>query len=860
MTKLPAMIAVVLCLGVSAAYAVRTSFVEHSSEAAFRGGEPNQVLISSTGELSLGYQSRELLQDVEGVWLVNAIVQAANGDVYVATSGQGGIYRLREGVEAEQIYGKDPNDARRVLSLALDGQGRLLAGTGGEQGKLLRLDGQGEATELYADEDIQYVWSIVVGPAGRIYLATGTNGQIVTLDADGQNGRVVYDAPEKNLLALALDDQGILYAGTDEKGLIYRVDPSTKEGRVVYDTNHSEISGLVFDEAGNLYASTADADAAKPGAKLILSNGETSRPETEEDSSDKPDEAGDAGEAQAEGLADETATDSAQGGAEDAGDLGEEASTDGDEADEREQDESEDTDEQGDEDEESPDDALGGGTKGLACGVAGESEVAGTVALSDTTTASVQTSPGGHGVRVCGVVGAARAGDLSETALPARQLRPAATQVGGQGVASGGSQPGGAQPSRGPGQTKANEVYKITPQGYVTSIFNKPVVILALAYAGNGQLLLATGNDGQLLRLDVEKQEGVVLHDDEQSAQVCALYASSDGRILAGLANPGGALMIDDVYAPEGIYESSVIDAKQISRWGTLALAADLGGHTTLDVSTRSGNTRDAESGAWEAWTVWRPVTDEAAIRSATGRFLQYRLRFASTDAEGTPTVRQVKVAYMIPNLPPKVANLKVAAAQGQASNKRNQGSNPQAKKLAVTWQAADANNDVLTFGVYVRQEGGGPWIKLAEDLGKPQWAWDTLTVADGRYELKVVASDEPSNAESAALSGVRISAPVVVDNTGVEVEEVACVVEGRTVHVTGRVRDELSVIRAISYCLDSEETWQSVASLDGIYDTRSEGFAFDVTAESAGQHLLALRFDDASGNTVYRNFIIEVP
>ena len=855
MSKLPAIIATLLCLSAPAAYAVQTAFVEHSSEQAFKEGEPNQVLISSTGEISLAYQTERLMQDTEGLWLVNAILKAPNGDVYLGASGQGGIYHLQEGQEPQRIYGEDPNDARHVFSLALDAHGRLLAGTGGEQGKLLRLDPNGQVSVLYESEDVQYVWSIVVGPAGRIYLATGAKGQVVTLDADGQNGRVVYKATEKNILSLALDEQGILYAGADEKGLIYRIDPGTDQARIVYDSTHSEISGLVFDEAGNLYASTADADAAKPGAKLILSDGETSRPETDETSADEPNETGEAAAEepadQPEKPADETAAPPEQESPEQA----DQDSTDADAADEQKQEEGD----NGDEEPASPDDALSQGETGQEPASAGRcaGESAAPAAASEKSDSAGESAVGDE---AGDSTPQGAPGEPARSVRPARQFRPAATQVGGQGVVNPAGPPkGGPGPGKPGGSGQPNEVYKITPQGYVTSIFNKPVIILALAYGGNGQLLLATGNDGQLLRLDVERQEGVVLHDDSQSAQVTALCTGPDGVILAGLANPGGVLVISDRYAAQGFYESPVIDAKQITRWGKIALAADVAAQTSLDMSTRSGNTQEPKSGPWQEWTPWLAATDEATIRSATGRFLQYRLRLASTNSEVTPTVTEVKIAYMIPNLAPEIANVKVAAPQPSPPNKRNQATSPQVKTLAVTWQAADANNDKLTFSVFCRLERGGPWIKLAEDLDKPLWAWDTLTVADGRYELRILASDEPSNPLADAQSATRVSAAVVVDNTAPQVDEVACRVEGRTVHVSGRLNDELSVIQTVAYCLDSDEEWRNVSAADGIYDSRSEAFAFDVTADASGQHLLALRFDDASGNTVYRNFIIEV-
>jgi len=162
--------------------------------------------------------------------------------------------------------------------LALDAEGRLLAGTGGKAGVLLRFSKSGRVSTIFKAGDVKYIWAIAVGPAGRIYLGTGPDGKVITLDANGKGVEVLYKAKEKNILALALGKNGILYAGGDKYGLVYKIDPATRKTTIAYDTGHQEISGLVFDEAGNLYISTADAGAARPGAKLILSNGDTSHP------------------------------------------------------------------------------------------------------------------------------------------------------------------------------------------------------------------------------------------------------------------------------------------------------------------------------------------------------------------------------------------------------------------------------------------------------------------------------------------------------------------------------------------------------------------------------------------------------
>jgi len=280
MQKTPSLLFVgALLLATGAALGVGTVYVEHNTELHFKKGDPNQVVISSEGELFLARRVETLLAQIADEWIVNAIALNKQGDSYVATSGQGYIYRLTPDQKPRIIYGQADADQRHVFSLALDAQSRLLAGTGGAAGLLLRFDSNDNAQTLWSDEEIKYIWAIKVGPSGRIYLATGPTGKVITLDPDGGNPRVLYTAKAKNILALALDKQGILYAGGDTHGLVYRIDPGAKQTTIAYDTGHSEVSGLTFDEQGNLYVSTADASAARPGAKLILTSGDQSRSE-----------------------------------------------------------------------------------------------------------------------------------------------------------------------------------------------------------------------------------------------------------------------------------------------------------------------------------------------------------------------------------------------------------------------------------------------------------------------------------------------------------------------------------------------------------------------------------------------------
>jgi len=798
------------CWWAGQAGGVQTQYVEHRTEEQFKKGEPNGVLISSEGVLTLAPQAKRvgLGGAVGAEWVVNAVLEGPDAGVYAATSGKGYVYRLRDGQAPEVIYGGGDQDARHVFSLAWDAQGRLLAGTGGKTGQLLRYEGEpGKWQELWSDQETKYIWSIAVGPAGRIYLGTGPEGKVWTLDEQGRHAELVYDAKAKNILCLALNKEGILYAGGDEGGLVYRIDPGSREARIAYDTGRAEVSGLVFDEAGNLYAATADVGAARAGAKLILSDGRGGRPETR---GFRPPPL----EPQGPEL----------------------------------------TGQQKAKPQEQPPAGAGGQDKAKA-NEASAGQPAG------------PAPPAESGKPAAG----ARAGNTPQRAGGSQKLVPPATGAA-EPPAPGApeepkSRPAPPPPSgRGPRPAAgANEVFKITPDGYVTSVFSKPVTILALACAGGGSLLLGTGNEGQLLRLDVARQEAVALYEARPSAQVSALGLGAGGRVYAGLANPAGVALLGTGYAPQGRYESAAVDAGQVTRWGKLQVEAEAPAGTGLFYATRSGNTEDPLKGGWGPWSEARELKEDAAVEAGPARFLQYRLVLRSTDGQETPAVRGVKLAYQTPNLPPRLEQVEVkppgpdsaAAAAGGAAGPGAATGAPQG--FLVSWKAADANNDKLQFAVYVRPVGRERWVRLAKELEKSPYKWDSRTVADGRYEVKVEASDALSNPAGEGLTDSRVSREVVVDNTPPEVRLLTWELQASRATARVELQDQLSAIGGVAYSLDSAEKWTPVAAADGVYDSRTEAAELTLEKLEPGEHLLSIRYDDALGNRAYRNLTFEV-
>ena len=84
----------------------------------------------------------------------------------------------------------------------------------------------------------------------------------------------------------------------------------------------------------------------------------------------------------------------------------------------------------------------------------------------------------------------------------------------------------------------------------------------------------------------------------------------------------------------------------------------------------------------------------------------------------------------------------------------------------AFVWHAEDDNEDKLVYDVSYRREGETAWRILRRGLMDEVLVWDTTSVPDGTYTLRVVASDAPSNPSGAALSGELESTSFEIDNT----------------------------------------------------------------------------------------------
>lgn len=162
-------------------------------------------------------------------------------------------------------------------------------------------------------------------------------------------------------------------------------------------------------------------------------------------------------------------------------------------------------------------------------------------------------------------------------------------------------------------------------------------------------------------------------------------------------------------------------------------------------------------------------------------------------------------------------------------------------------WKAEDGNDDRLQYDVLYRREGNTTWRALHRALSDPIFVWDTTSVPDGTYIVKVVASDAPSNAPGTALSGELESGSFDIDNTPPRIEVEPSVRAGGRTRLTFTVRDEQSAVQRVEYSLDASR-WRVVHPKDGIADSRVEGFEILLEDQEAGRSVI-IRVTDAMNN-----------
>jgi WD40 repeat protein len=671
------------------------------------------------------------------------------------------------------------------------------------------------ASRLLYDTEAPAIWCLARDAKGAVYAGTGNDGKIFKIEAG--KGVVFYDAAELEVHALAFGPDGRLYAGTSPDGKVYAIDAAGKAD-VFYDPSDKYIWALAFDRQGNLFVATgSDAKVHrvdKQGkGQVVLTSPETHIT------------------ALAVGAGGEVLAGSAPGGIVYRIDTSLKLSV--------------------------LHDSAYREVKALAFGANGTAYAAVIDGREREDSARPPTPPLAPPLPAA----AAPEGFSAEAVVIAQAPLAAPTPRAAEAPRSG---------IRG-------AVLLISPTGEADTLWSSSDEMpFSLVNADDG-VLVGTGPRGKLF--EIKDDRSWTMLGTFPGEQVTGLLRNGAATSVA-VSNPGKVFSLEAGSGAKGSFLSKVKDSETVSAWGRLRFSATAPQGSEVQVQTRAGNTKAPDT-TWTDWSAPVPMREGGEIAGGRARFLQVRATLIGKNGV-SPVLDSIQSAYLQRNLRPIVLSVTVnppgevfqkpIAATGEIEIlglEPGQGVEPRpgasptprpplgfppfGRRLyqrgiqTFTWRAEDPNGDQLVYDVSYRPVGDTNWRPLRKGLTDAVLAWDTSTVPNGRYVVRVTASDAPSNPENLALTGDKASVPFDVDNTPPTIQ--ATLVQRSPARVRVVVRDDSSLIRKAEYAIDGGR-WQEVHPTDGINDSLEETYEIVPHDLSPGTHVLVVRASDLLGNT----------
>jgi hypothetical protein len=688
-----------------------------------------------------------------------------------------------------------------VEQLSIDEHGRLTLGP--------------QLTRVH-DAAAPFVWTALAGADGSIFLGTGNDGKVIKVDRSGQ-GSVFFDSSEMEVHALAAAPDGGLYVGTSPDGRIYRVD-AKGQATPFFDPEDKYIWALAVDQDGTVFAGTGD----RGHVYKISPDGKGQRHFATK-------------AAHAVALV----------------------------FDHRRQ------------------LLVGTGAPGRVFRVDASGKG---FLLLDT---SYQEIPAIR-VDAKGVIyaaaqnarpqsGADSVPDTAPAATPpvAPSTPNVSTEITAIAVADASVSASASASPTTDRRSASGAVFRVQPDGLWDEMWApREDAPYDIAVESDGSLLVATGARGKLFRLNGDPI-GAELISRVPAQQATRLLRSGD-RIYVATANPGLLMSVSPSRATRGTFESDVKDARLVATWGVISWRASTPPGTKVDIHTRSGNTRTPDE-AWSDWSAAYANSEGSPITSPKARYLQWRAVLTGT-ASASPTLTSIASAYLPRNIRPQVVSItvhppgvvfqkpfssgetEIAGLDDEHQDRRANAGNPiaaggpalgrriyQRALQTFAWKAEDDNGDELAYDVFYRREGDTEWRVLKADLRDTLLVWDTTSVPNGTYVLKVLASDRRANPPETALGGELESNSFDIDNIAPTVQVSGVRRDGSRFVVSAEARDADSAVTRVEYSLDAQR-WQPAFPRDGILDARQETFELTLDAGAAGRTLV-IRATDALGN-----------
>lgn len=230
------LIVLVLLTVASLAAAAGPVFWDSPEDVPFRDGRWQGAALDARGGLVAGLGATTVLADSSLV--VWSVVPDDHGHAWLGSGHDGRVWQVSMSGDAS---------ARATLPVeevfaVLPGADRLLAGCG-PGGQVYAVVPDGDST-LLATVPGGYAWDLARGPAGQVYVASGSPAMVHRLHDDGQL-ELLASLPCRNALDLAVMQDGTLLVAGQGPGRVFRIAPDDSHWSLVLALEQDEVRQIV---------------------------------------------------------------------------------------------------------------------------------------------------------------------------------------------------------------------------------------------------------------------------------------------------------------------------------------------------------------------------------------------------------------------------------------------------------------------------------------------------------------------------------------------------------------------------------------------------------------------------------------
>lgn len=669
--------------------------------------------------------------------------------------------------------------------------------------------------EKLAAPQEEFYLSVLAAADGTVFLGTGHGGKVYRIGRDGR-AELWFQAPEMDVTALVQDTRGTLYASTSPNGKIYKIAAKGK-GEAFFNPAEKYIWDLLFMESGELWAAVGEAGGIYRISPLgdgrmffqaaenhVLCLERTPR-----------------------------------------GDV-----------------------------------VAGSGGNGLVYRISAEGRASVLFetpyeevrSLAFDRQGTIYAAASGTPVRTRKEEAGAVAGDDQPVRLDAA-VTITATAVATappQAVApSAGPAPGTGS---GPAGREGGALYRITGDGLAKSLWSSDdeMIYAILWKEDTKQVLFGTGGRGRVYAVDAEERVALLL---QQSSEQVYQMAPLDSKVYVLANNPCyfGLLLTEQRLSGE--YMSPVLDARTLASWGRVAWDAAVPAGAAVQLQSRSGNTSEPNA----TWSEWSPFYGKAEepVLSPKARFLQFKVLLRTPTGKTSPVFHRLGVFYLQSNIAPVISRLEclrpnevylklpdqedvILGRERRVADEPERTAEPRLGQLGrkaerkgiqtIVWEASDENGDALRYSLAVKRDGETAWRTLEDDWTEPIYAFDTLSLPDGAYLLRLAATDAPSNPPGLELRAEKTGPAFVIDNSLPVIKGFTAGRSGAALQIAFQAEDAFSHIAEAKVMVRPGD-WQVVFPVDGIADSRSESYKFTLKLPDGAENLVAVRVRDGFGN-----------